>query len=473
MSAGRSINTGPRLPMSSTLLAVLPPFLSIALALVTKRIIPSLAAGIAAGILIVAFAAQQSAAGYGVFVIRETLLNSDHIRIFLFSLLMGAFVCLLRRSESIDAFLAWVIRRRLVRSARGAGFFAFFMGTCMFLEGSLSILSVGTVAKPLFRKFRICNEKLAYICDASCAPIAVLLPLNGWGAYLILQFQSQGVAEPVQLLIQSLPYFIYPWVAVMLCLVAIGFDWNPGFMKRCHDEAEWAGEIDALAEPGQPAHKRPVFLFWLPVAVMILTAFAAMWVTGKGSLIAGDGARSVLASVVAAVALCYALYLPLGIMTLKGALKATVDGIRELGGIVFILFLAFLLNRVCRDLETGNRLAAMIHGQFPSALLPGVIFLLSAVMAFATGTSWGTFAVMISVVLPMASAMQLPLPLVVGAIVSGGVWGDHCSPVSDTTVLSALASGSDVMRHVKSQMPYALIGAALSFTVFGVLGFMA
>lgn len=452
--------------MNETLLALLPPFLSITLALVTKRIIPSLAAGITAGILIVAMRSGQALPLYGGQVIGETLLNPDHVRIFLFSLLMGSFVCLLRRSESIEAFLAWVIKRRLVKSARGAGFFAFFIGTCLFLEGSLSILSVGTVSKPLFRKFRICNEKLAYICDASCAPIAVLLPLNGWGAYLVLQFQSQNIADPIQLLLQSLPFFIYPWIAVVLCLAAIWFDWNPGFMKRCHDEAEWAGEVDAASVSAFSSGSRSVSFFWVPVAAMIVTAFATMWITGNGSLISGDGARSVLASVVAAILLCYLLYLPAGILTVRGAFKATMDGIRELGGIVFILFLAFLLNRVCRDLETGSRLAGLIHEQFPAVLLPGVIFVLSALMAFATGTSWGTFAVMISVVLPMAEVLQLPLPLIVGAIVSGGVWGDHCSPVSDTTVLSALASGSDVMRHVKSQMPYALIGGAASFAIY-------
>ena len=451
--------------------SVFPPLFSIFLALCTRRIIPSLLAGILLGSGIYAYLEHVNFFEYSVSVFLLVLLNADHICIFLFSLLMGSFVCLIQRSGGVEGFLNFVLKRNIINTGRGAGFFAFATGTLLFLEGSLSILTVGTVARPLFRKYKIANEKLAYICDASCAPIAVLLPLNGWGAYLILQFSAQNIEEPVKLLLASLPFFIYPMIAIVLCLLSIGYQWDIGFMHQCQEEAE--RECDAYVEakqsPGESENQK-AGRFWMPVCVLIFVAFLSMWVTGQGNIVAGNGSLSVLAAVMTAIIFSYVLYLTEHVFTIKALFKATYDGMRDLSGIVLILLLAFLLNAVCKDLQTGQTLAGIINGEFPVFLLPMMIFILSAFMAFATGTSWGTFAIMLAMALPMAIELKLYLPLIVGAIVSGGVWGDHCSPVSDTTVLSALAGGSEVIRHVQSQLPYAFIGALLSAVIFLILG---
>lgn len=452
--------------MPELVFSLVPPLLAITLALTTRRIILSLLGGVLVGIVCFGVSHQQSLFPYIVDAPFGVLLNKDHLRIFAFSLLMGSLICLLKRSGGIHVFLEWVSGNRIIESPLRASLFAYVMGVILFVEGSLSILTVGTVSKPLFEKYKMSREKLAYICDASCSPVAVLLPLNGWGTYLILQLKAQEIDNPVAVLISSMPYFFYPIAASIICLFVIFLKWNIGSMKLFEDKVTSLNEETANFETSKDGNRQSVTLFWMPIVMLIFTTLLTMIVTGRGSIVAGDGALSVLVAVVASLLTASILGLKNAAMTLEETLTCWIDGAKDLFGIVMILFLAFLLNQICKDLGTGTHLGNLLKESLPLQFIPVLVFLLSAFMAFATGTSWGTFAIMLSVAIPMCVTLGLSLPLVMGAVVSGGVWGDHCSPISDTTVLSALAADCDVMDHVRSQLPYAIIGGGISALLF-------
>lgn len=454
----------------NTWLSLVPPLLAIATSLITKQVIFSLSLGVFVGALVLTkFSLFES------FILTMERLvlvvsNPDTVKILLFSLLIGAVVALLEKSGAMSGFLEMVTKRKWINTKRKAQGFTVALGSLLFLEGSMSILTVGTVAKPFFKKLKLSKEKLAYLCDSTCAPVAVLIPLNGWGAYLLTQLKLGGVASPLETLLQAIPFFIYPAVAYFITLLVtfIAFDIKP--MKTMSHEASY-GVAETSDEPGRGQAINP-FFFIAPMITLVGSLFGFMIYTGRGEILMGDGAASLLFSIVLTLILMFFLYTSSGKMSLVRFFDISLDGMKRLLDIVVILVFAFLINDICRELQTGVFLSSWIGPQLSLWAVPCVIFIVSALMAFATGTSWGTFAIMLSVALPLATELQLSIPLILGAVVSGGVWGDHCSPISDTTVLSALAADCELMDHVRTQLPYAMIGGivtGISFLILGVI----
>lgn len=453
----------------NTGLSLIPPFIAIFLAITTRQVVLSLLLGVFAGEFILS--------GYHFFdgfigtieLIVRVIADPDNARMLLFSLMIGSLVSLVQESGGVNGFVHWVTRKKLVNSARKAGLLANAIGTLLFLEGSMSILTTGTVSKPLFKKFRLSREKLAYIADSTAAPAKVLIPLNGWGAYLMMHFKQGGMDQPFVLLMQALPFFFYPIAAYGLTLLAILIPFNFGPMKKAEDDAQKSEAL--LQTEKETGVTRSAIYFLIPVLVLVTALFSFMIMTGNGSLIAGDGSKSILYSIFVTLILSYLLYRSNGVFKTERFVRISIDGMNHLLEVVIILALAFAMNGVCKELRTGVYAAGLLGNHVPHFLIPFLVFIISALISFATGTSWGTFAIMLSIGIPMARSLNLPMPLIVGSIISGGVWGDHCSPISDTTVLSALASDCPLMDHVRTQMPYALLGGFFAAILYLVAGF--
>jgi len=294
-----------------------------------------------------------------------------------------------------------------------------------------------------------------------------LIILNGWGALLLGLVATQITAglitgNNVAILLEALPYNFYAWIALGVTFLTIWFRVDVGPMRY----AKVKCEHDMPVQNGHAG-----FMLW-PIAVMMATAVTALMITGNGNLLEGSGSTAILSATVVSVLFSMIYYAMAGGMPLASSLTSAIKGAKSMVGIALILLLAFVIGEVTQMMGTGFYLASFAHGLLSPSLLGAVIFLLAAVMAFATGTSWGTFSIMIPIALPMAVSMEASVPLAIGAVISGGVFGDHCSPISDTTIISSMAAQCDHIEHVRTQLPYALFSGMLALLSFVAAGYL-
>lgn len=406
--------------------------------------------------------------------------DAGNARVILFTLVIGAVIATLEASGGVRGFVAWVEERRWVTSRRGAAILAWALGGIIFIESNITVLVSGAVSRPLFDRYRVSREKLAYLIDSTSAPICILIPLNAWGAYIIGILGQLGEESPVGTLAGSIPLNFYPIFAVLLSAVVAFGGVNWGGMKRAEKRVQ-GGELlrpgstpavdpTVLApepRPGAPLRARNMLL---PILALVTTMPLGLWVTGQGDIAAGSGSTSVLWAVIAALAVSWALMMGQRIMNMDELTRVGLQGAGGLVGLAFILLLALALGDVTRELGTGVYVAQVAHGLFPPVVLLPLIFLVSSGIAFATGTSWGTFAIMLPIAVPAATAIGLPVAPFLAAALSGGIFGDHASPISDTTIISSMAAAVDHIDHVRTQLPYAVAAGAAAVAAFAVTG---
>jgi Na+/H+ antiporter NhaC len=467
--------------------SVLPPVAALGLALWKKQIYPALLLGVWMGWLVVDGWNPIRATGSTVSSIVNVFLDAGNTRILIYSLLVGSVLTLISATGGVEGFVASVAERRWVKDRRQAQMVPFLVGVLITVESSITALVAGTVGRPLTDRYRVSREKLAYICDSTSAPICILVPFNGWGALVIGLLAVQDVANPVAVLLASIRWNFYPMLAIVIVLGTILVGWEIGPMRSAERRAQEEGKL--LADGAQPmvaeevltvtpdpgVRPRALYLI-LPVVTMVVAIVAGILVTGKrGSspdaglwemIQASSGSTAVLWAVLASLAVLAVI--ALGPCRMSG--RAFVDHVfKGMGGmipVVTLLVLAFALGAVVRELGTGAYVASIIGGAASSKIAVAGSFFLASFMAFATGTSWGTFALMVPIAVPLAAALGGPLPLYLAAVLGGGVFGDHCSPISDTTIISSMASASDHMDHVRTQIPYALLGGGIALLFY-------
>jgi Na+/H+ antiporter NhaC len=368
----------------------------------------------------------------------------------------------------------------------------------VFVESSISVLTVGSLYRPVFDKLGISREKLAYIADSSSAPSCILIPFNAWGAYIMELLVLQGLESPIKILFYSFPFNFYPMLAIAMVvfIIATGKDFGP--MKKAERRASEEGklmndgaqpmvsaEITMMeAKPGVPPKAINMLV---PIATMVLMMPVMLVITGWQQSDAqlalftrilkamgnGSGSTSVLYSVITALIISVLLYRIKGIMKTAELVEVAFKGIGGLMPIALLMLFAFAIGNVCQELGTGIYVAEVTKSWLSPVLIPMLIFIVSAFIAFSTGTSWGTFAIMMAVAVPMSQALDTSLYMAVAAVMGGGVFGDHCSPISDTTILSSMAAASDHIDHVKTQLPYALSMGMISAVLYLVAGFLS
>ncbi len=409
-----------------------------------------------------------------------TVTDPGNARVIMFTFAIGALIALVEANGGVRGFVRWVEERHWVDDGRKAQVLAWFLGVIIFIESNITVLVAGSISRPLFDRYRVSREKLAYLIDSTSAPVCVLIPFNAWGAYILGVLATLGIADPVPVLVASIPLNFYAIAALILAGVSAFKQVDLGPMKAAQERTaegklHWDHSV-ALADPedmapppreGMPL--RPVNMI-VPIAVMVLMMPISMYVTGDGDIMAGSGSSSVLWAVVAAIGVAWVLSLGQRLLDLEALSRASLQGAGALTGMALVLLLAITLAAVTVEMGTGAYVAGIVGGRVPLPLLLPILFLVAGGIAFATGSSWGTFGIMLPMAVPVALTLGLPPTPFIAAVLSGGIFGDHASPISDTTIVSSLASASDHIEHVRTQAPYALLAGAVAIVGFAITG---
>ena len=451
-------------------LSVIIPLFIIVMAIITKDVVVSLLSGIFLGEFVIHHFHPLEAiialldSFVGLFAegwITKTVL---------FALLVGAIIRLISDSGGVSGFINYIsTKEKNIDSPKGALLLAYILGIVIFIESSITSLVAGTVAKPLCDKNGVSREKLAFVCDSTSAPVCSLIPFNAWGALLlgliVTAIESKVISgDGISLLIESIAFNFYSIITVIFVLLVILFDINIGSMRYVKPHP-----LELSTQNSVETSKSPLLMI-LPLVVLIAMVPISLYYTGDGDILKGSGSTSVFYSVIATLGFIY-FYFVLGKhIKHKEYFDSLYAGISDMIPITLILLLAFLIGSVIKELGTANYLSHLMQGNISPIFLPLLIFWVASITSFSTGTSWGTFSIMMPISLALGASFDIYTPLMIGAVISGGIFGDHVSPISDTTIISSMASGCDHISHVRTQMPYALISAGVASILYLVFG---
>lgn len=386
-----------------------------------------------------------------------------------FAMMVGSVMTLIEQSGGVNKLIHELsTKRSLVNSKRGALIPSFIAGIVIFIESSITSLVAGAIGRPFCDRFGVSRAKLAFVCDSTSAPVCSIIAINGWGALLLGLIGGQITAgliagEEARWLISAIGYNFYAYIALIVTFITIWYNIDIGPMKHA---SIIESTIECQDEQGS------LGLFMWPMIWMIGGVLIFMLITGNGNLLKGSGSSSIFYTLIMTLFLMFGYYRFKNAMSTHDFFHSALQGAKSMAPIASILLLAFAIGGVSSDMHVGQYLASFIGDYLPSPYLAAAIFILSAIIAFATGTSWGTFSIMLPIAVPLAVGLDAPVALAMGAVISGGVFGDHCSPISDTTIISSMASGCSVQEHVTTQLPYALISAIISLLLFIAIGFL-
>ncbi len=456
-------------------ISIVPVALAVILAFVTRNTIVSLATACVLGCFM---------AGKGVFgftdLLKTSLGNADFIWVVTINMMVAVMAAYFEKSGAIEGFTAIVDKKKFKR--KSIQLITWLLGCFIFFSDSFSPLFVGGVMRKLSDKAKISREKLAYICDSTSAPVAVFLPITSWSAYLCgLTIGIGAIAtqsDAFNLFVKAMPFNFYAVFSIFFVgLICAGIIPEYGPMKKAELRAQKEGKLlrdgavplmsAELTDMKVSTKVKPrVFLnFVLPILIFLGVSFGTFAVLGSTKVME--------AAVI--VVLFMSVSLLIQGMSMQEISDTFMLGIKGAMPAIVILALAYPLNTLSKEMGTANFIINCTKSFLTPALLPFVIFVVSAVMAFATGSSWGTFAICLPIALPLAfnatgNEVTALVAACFAAVAGGGVFGDHCSPVSDTTILSSMGAASDHIDHVKTQLPYALTVAVICAVCYLVIG---
>ena len=467
--------------------SILPPVVAILLSIWTKQVVWSLFAGIWMGSTLLAGYQPIAGIGASLDTIISVFADAGDARVLVFTLLIGAMIQTIEHSGGVKGFVSYLESRRWVHNGPRAQWLAWWIGIVVFIESNITLLIAGSVCRPLFDRYKIAREKLAYIIDSTSAPVCVLVPLNAWGALIIGLIASMDIEAPFAMFVKTIPLTLYAWFALLLTAWVIARNWNLPAMASAEARTEqgqvsWtaAGSAQESVEvpAANPAHDSVLLEgtagsakhMVIPIIGMLCTMPVGLWITGDGDLFQGSGSTAILWAVIAALVCSWSLALREGSGTVASLTALFMEGAGRMLPIAIILLLALALGDVAKMLGTGTYVSGLASSAVPVLLLAPLIFIVSGFIAFSVGSSWGTFAIMIPIAVPIAVNLELSIPLMLAAAISGGIFGDHASPISDTTVVASMASQTDHIEHVKTQLPYALVAGSAAAVGFLLLG---
>ena len=449
--------------------SLLPPLIALALVMISREVVSSLAVA-----LLSSEALRSISAGiYSPFAmfentmnrLLETIQSPGNGRLILFSLGVGALIELVRVSGATRALVDRLTRAGFANSPRRTGLLTIGTSTSLFIESNLSILVSGLMSRGLFDRYGMSRARLAYFLHSFSPPICILILLNGWGAYILGLLGGYELGQSsVSILVGSIPLNFYALITIALVLFTVLSGRVFGPLRSVEQNPVATTDLD----PDTPPSKARYMV--LPLAVLLISMVSLMLITGNGDFMAGDGSRSVLYSALFATGTAYLLLRIDGVFTHGEATHHAFEGMKTMLPLIAILVVSIALGASLKELGTGTFVAGIIGEWLPRLLIIPMLFLAGALISFSTGTSWGTFAILIPIGVPLIQTLGLPPSLVLAAILGGGVFGDHCSPISDSTFVTAMASGCGVLEHVRTQLPYALTGAVLAFLAYLLAG---
>ena len=462
-------------------LSLIPPLLTIGLALITKNVFLSLFIGIMTGSFVLNGFAPLASINAGLYAIVDSMSQGNTI-IIASCLIVGAVIHLMEKAGGIDGFVNVVVKNKgLIKSKRGANLFTWLLGLAIFTSGSLSCMVTGAVSRPVNDALKVPHEKSAFLVHATSTPWCVLFPFSGWLASMAGYLISGGVseAESVSMLFASLPFNFYCILAIVLTFLVSVTQKDIGPMTAAEKRAAETGLLDdarhsakAEVEVATSGVKARACNLLAPIGVLIVVMFATLLITGKGNIMNGAGMQALLWSVVASLLTIIIMTVVQKVFTMQEAINEMFKGMSHMLPIAFILLFGFTMGTVVKGLDTGSYLSSLFQQFLTPALLPALTFLIAVLLSFATGTSMGTMAIMAVLALPMAFDMGISIPLVAVAMFGGSIFGDHASPISDTTIMTCATTGCDIIDHVKTQFPYCAGMAVISFVLYVIFGFV-
>ena len=471
------------------LLSILPPIIAIGLALLTKEVISSLIIGILSGTFIYAL----NTGGGIVKTISVTFeLMAERMGantpIILFLAFLGALVAVVTMAGGSKAYGDWASSK--IKSRSGAQLATSALGALIFIDDYFNCLTIGTVMKPVTDKHRISRAKLAYIIDATAAPVCIIAPISSWAASVISQMDGLAGLNGMETFIQAIPYNLYAILTLIMVVVVSATKLDFGLMEKFEYEA-----LNSKDNGGQASNiegdelsnvkvsdKGRVFDLLVPIFALIIFSILSMLYVGgyfEGGMTIAEGFGNTDAGPAltiggfGALVVAFILFVPRKILSFKEFMEGISVGIKSMVPAFVILTLAWTISGVCSQLlSTGEYVGVLVkESNMPGMLIPAIIFAVAGFLSFAMGTSWGTFGILIPIVAIVCQAVAPELIVIsISAVLAGSVFGDHCSPISDTTILSSTGAGCNHMDHVATQMPYALVVAGCCFVGYLVAG---
>jgi len=484
-------------------LSVVPPLLAIALAILTRKAVLSLFVGVWAGaVIFTGGVGLEQTFDWIARSISEIEANDGdgsifHAQIIIFTLLLGSAVAMIWRLGGSHAVRDWAIQR--IHSKRSAGLVAWLLGLLLFFDDYANTAVVGSTMKDVSDHLGVSREKLSYIVDSTAAPVATLA-ISSWVAFQLSMidagYETAGVAAAdrpgsFEVFLQAIPFNTYSILAVAMVAIVVLTRRDYGEMLTAEHRASTTGAVtredadpmqDVEAELGEPSVENPKLLsFFGPIAVLIAVTIGSALYTGYAPgatlydmVVDADYALALIFGSFAMVVSTYVLGLVYGVLTLGESVDTTIDGFGIMLTAVTILVLAWSIGNVVDALGTGDYVAGVVETFLTPELLPVVVLFTAAFVAFSTGSSWGTMSIVTPIAVPVAwelTASHTMVAAVVGTVFSGAIFGDHSSPISDTTVLSATFTGADLVDHVRTQLYYAVTVVAVASTLLVVWGY--
>ena len=396
---------------------------------------------------------------------------------------IGGFVALMERSGGAAAFARKA--SRLVSNGVRMQLAAWFGGVLVFFSDLGTPLIVGPIFEPLADRCKVSREKLAWILDSTASPVAVLVPITGWAVYIMgliqKEYEALGLSDSANsewtAFVEAIPFNFFSIVTVVLVPVAALAKIDLGAMRRAEErtregELYWPHSKPLRLPADVSDTSGSASLVWVPLLVLFVTLFGLLAPHGFPlQQVSGSVFRTALTAGYFLGGVSLLVLMSRGrLQAFSHAFDLYTEGIQKMMTVAAILILAWSLGAVGRELGTATYIIELARAGVTPVLIPALIFVVGALMSFATGSSWGSFAILLPLVIPLAHSLDLALPLSIGAVLAGGLFGDHASPISDTTILSSTGAGSDHIDHVKTQLPYALIAAATSVVGYVVAG---
>lgn len=463
--------------------SLVPPLLAIVLALVTKEVYSSLFIGVAMGALL-----YTGFHPWNAFVaFFDIMKNSMNLNILIFDVLLGMIIVLMSKSGGSAAYGKWAGTK--IKSKKSAMLATTGLGVLIFVDDYFNCLTVGSVMRPVTDRFKVSRAKLAYIIDATAAPVCIIAPISSWAAAVNSYVPEDAGISGFQLFLRTIPYNLYAILTLLMVFTIILTGLDFGLMKK-HEKNAANGdlftsggeEFDQVKEEEISSNGKVIDLV-LPVLVLIVTAIGAMIYTGflggatdVVTTFAGcDAETSLIFATLITVMFMLVLYLPRKVITFKGFMDSFVEGFKMMIPAIGILIFAWSLKGMGDALEIASFVEKLVGSNASaSVLLPAILFLVAIFLSFSTGTSWGTFAILVPIAIAMfpgTDNMQMMI-IAVSAVLSGAVCGDHVSPISDTTVMSSAGAQSNHINHVTTQMQYAVVVAVVSAIGYVIAGFV-
>ncbi|NQZ86448.1 MAG: sodium:proton antiporter [Colwellia sp.] len=449
--------------MQDSPLSLLPPLVAIIIAVWRKNALLALFSGLILATIMSTNWQLISGLTDGFLAISGVFTSTSNLYIICFSLLIGSLVTLMNKSGAVNGFIQKLSSLNLVKNSRQASMLPTIIGTSIFTDTNLSMFTAGMASQKLFDKYKMSRAKLAYLIDSTCAPVSILLLVNGWGAYVLGLLDDYQLSDSVGVLIGTVSYNFYAIIAILLAFYT-------AYSGKLYGPMRKAESLVKEQQQDLVNKTAPAYIMWLPLLSLLVLTLVLLWITGDGDIRRGSGSFSVFWSITSSFLLLVLLIIFHKLLNFKEITTSSAKGIKDMFPVVAILVLSFAFGAAIKDLGTGIYVSELFNVELPLYLMAPVIFIAAALMAFATGTSWGTFAVLVPIAVPIAQQSGLPIEFLVAAVLGGGIFGDHASPISDTTIVASIASGCDHFEHVKTQLPYALFGAVITIILYIFVG---